>query len=199
MLKSRSPNKLDGVVIEMSEKIQTPMSYYKTWMTNEYSFQIATNKITLCNFDYLTSGKLQNYFTHIMKLLVGNPHYWKFLTRQIWMLATMEQSKWTGCCLVTKSCLTLATPWTTAHQSPLSWDSLGKNMEWVAMPSSRGIFLIHGMNLGLLHCRWNPHHESLGKPELPVITVKTLPLPPMSRISIEWQNVTQGAGSYIIS
>ena len=29
----------------------------------------------LCNFDYLTLGKLQNYFTHIMRLLVRNPYY----------------------------------------------------------------------------------------------------------------------------
>ena len=26
-------------------------------------------------------------------------------------------------------------------------------LEWVAMPSSRGIFLTQGLNLGLLHCR----------------------------------------------
>ena len=29
--------------------------------------------------------------------------------------------------LVTKSCLTLATPWTVAHQAPLSMDFPGKN------------------------------------------------------------------------
>ena len=32
------------------------------------------------------------------------------------------------CCLVSKSCLTLAIPWTAAHQAPLSRDFPGKNI-----------------------------------------------------------------------
>ena len=30
------------------------------------------------------------------------------------------------------------TPWTVAHSTPLSMGFSGKNVEWVAMPSSRG-------------------------------------------------------------
>ena len=42
-------------------------------------------------------------------------------------------------CLVTQSCPTLATPWTVAHQAPLSMGILQATIvEWVAMPSSRG-------------------------------------------------------------
>ena len=39
-------------------------------------------------------------------------------------------------------------------------------LEWVAMPSSRGIFPIQGLNPGLPHCRWIPYQsEPLGKPK----------------------------------
>ena len=42
------------------------------------------------------------------------------------------------CCLVTKSCKTLETPWTIACQVPLSVGILQKRvLEWVAMTSSR--------------------------------------------------------------
>ena len=41
--------------------------------------------------------------------------------------------------LVDKSCLTLAAPWTVAHQAPLSIGvSRQSPLEWGAMPSSRG-------------------------------------------------------------
>ena len=43
------------------------------------------------------------------------------------------------CCSVAKSCLTLVTPWTVAHQAPLSMGILqARILEWVAMFSSRG-------------------------------------------------------------
>ena len=48
-----------------------------------------------------------------------------------------------------------AMPWTIAHQAPLSMGILqARILEWVAMPSSKGIFLTQGLNPGLLHCRW---------------------------------------------
>ena len=58
--------------------------------------------------------------------------------------------------LVTKSCPTLATPWTVACQAPLSmgfsrreyWSGLP--LEWVL----QGIFPTQGSNSGLPHCRW---------------------------------------------
>ena len=47
------------------------------------------------------------------------------------------------------------TPWTAAHQAPLSIGILqARILEWVVMPSSRRIFPTHGSNLGLPHCRW---------------------------------------------
>ena len=42
-------------------------------------------------------------------------------------------------CLVAQLRLTLVTPWTVAHQVPLSREILqARILEWVAMPSSRG-------------------------------------------------------------
>ena len=42
------------------------------------------------------------------------------------------------CCLVIKSCLTLAVPWTVACQASLSWDFPARILEWVAISFSRG-------------------------------------------------------------
>ena len=55
--------------------------------------------------------------------------------------------------LVTKSCLTLATPWTAAHQAPLSWNFPVKNtgVGWHFL--FQGIFLTQRSNSCLLHCR----------------------------------------------
>ena len=48
--------------------------------------------------------------------------------------------------LVAQSCLTLCDPWTT-HEAPLTkWILQARILEWVAMPSSRGIFPTQGSN-----------------------------------------------------
>ena len=53
----------------------------------------------------------------------------------------------TGCCIVTKSCLTLATPWTTACQASLSM-RFPRQEYWSGLPfPSPGIFLTQGLNL----------------------------------------------------
>ena len=42
-------------------------------------------------------------------------------------------------CLITQLCTTLWTPWTVAHQAPMSMEILQARIQgWVAMPSSRG-------------------------------------------------------------
>ena len=42
--------------------------------------------------------------------------------------------------LVTRSCLTLETPWTAAHQAPLPMGILQTRiLEWIATPSFRGL------------------------------------------------------------
>ena len=47
------------------------------------------------------------------------------------------------------------TPWTIAHQAPLSMGIFqARIMGWVAMPSSREMFPTQGSNPGLSHCRW---------------------------------------------
>ena len=66
-------------------------------------------------------------------------------------------------CLVaqSKSNSVFATPWTVARQAPLSTGILqARILEWVAMPSSRGIFPTQGSNPGLLNCRWILDHLS---------------------------------------
>ena len=57
--------------------------------------------------------------------------------------------------LVTKSCLTLVTPWAIAYQARLSlaWDSPGKNARMGCHFLLQGIFLTQELNSGLLHCR----------------------------------------------
>ena len=48
-----------------------------------------------------------------------------------------------------------AIPWTVVHPAPLSMGILqAKILEWIALPSSRGIFPAQGLNPGLPHCRW---------------------------------------------
>ena len=51
--------------------------------------------------------------------------------------------------------------WTVAHQAPLSMEILqARILEWVAMPSSRGIFSSQGLNPGLLPYRQILYHLS---------------------------------------
>ena len=45
------------------------------------------------------------------------------------------------------------TPWTVAHQAPLSWDFPGKSNGVGCHFLLQGVFLTQGSNLGLLHCR----------------------------------------------
>ena len=55
--------------------------------------------------------------------------------------------------LVTKSCPTLAIPWTVACQAPLSM-GFSRQEYWSGLPSpSPGIFPTQESNLGVLHCR----------------------------------------------
>ena len=46
-----------------------------------------------------------------------------------------------------------ATPWTAAHQAPLSWNSPGQNTGVGCHSLLHGIFPTQGSNPGLLHCR----------------------------------------------
>ena len=53
------------------------------------------------------------------------------------------------------------TPWTVAHQAPLSMGiSQTRILEWVAISFSRGIFRTQGSNPGLPHCRKTLYHLS---------------------------------------
>ena len=54
------------------------------------------------------------------------------------------------CCFVTKSCLTLATPWTVACQAPLSIEFPSKNTRVGCHLLLQRIFQTQGLNLSLL-------------------------------------------------
>ena len=73
-------------------------------------------------------------------------------------------------CLVTQSFLTL---WDPMDCSPPGSSVHGilqaRTLEWVAMPSSRGIFPTQGLNPGLPHCRWILY--CLSHPGSPLITI----------------------------
>ena len=68
-----------------------------------------------------------------------------------------------GICVCSLSHVWLfVTPWTVAHQAPLSVGILqARTVEWVAMPSSRGSCRPRDQtlcHLCLLHCRWILYH-----------------------------------------
>ena len=68
--------------------------------------------------------------------------------------------------LVAQSCLTLCDPMDYSLPGSSVHGILQERiLEWVAIPSSRGIFLTQGSNLGLLHCRHMLYHlNHLGSP-----------------------------------
>ena len=64
--------------------------------------------------------------------------------------------------LVTKSCPSLVTPWSVAHQTPLSM-GFPKQEYWSLLPvlspgdlPDPGMYLTRGPNPHLLHCKWSP-------------------------------------------
>ena len=64
------------------------------------------------------------------------------------------------CGLVAKSCLTLVTPWTVAHQVPLSI-GFSRQEYWSSCHFLlQGVFLTQGSNPGLLRCRQILYHLS---------------------------------------
>ena len=67
-----------------------------------------------------------------------------------------EQLCTAGCGLVAKSCLTLSTLWTVAHQAPLSM-GFSRQEHWSGVPFPPSGDLTHlGIELVslVLHCRW---------------------------------------------
>ena len=63
---------------------------------------------------------------------------------------TLSVAKYDNCSVVSNS---FATPWTTAHQAPLSMEFSGKNTGVGSHSLLQGIFPTQRSNSGLLHCR----------------------------------------------
>ena len=65
-------------------------------------------------------------------------------------------------CLVLSCVQLFVTPWTRAHQAPLSMGFLSQAriLEWVAISLLQGMFPTQESNLGLLRCRQTLYHLS---------------------------------------
>ena len=61
------------------------------------------------------------------------------------------------CCVLSRVRLSV-TPWTVAHQAPLSWNSPGKNTGVGSHFLLQEIFPTQGSNLGLQRCRQILYH-----------------------------------------
>ena len=79
-------------------------------------------------------------------------------------------------CLVAKSCPTLVTPWTVAHQAPLSM-GFSRQEYWSVGCSAllQGIFLTQESNLGFLHCRQILYRLSMREAPTIIILLKNSP------------------------
>ena len=87
-----------------------------------------------------------------MSVTIKWPRKKKYVCVYIYMGAVL--------CLVAQLCLTLWDPIDCIPPAPLSMGILyGRILEWVAMPSSRGIFPAQGLNPGLPHCRRILYHQ----------------------------------------
>ena len=75
------------------------------------------------------------------------------LVKACWEDSASYVKRGGGSGLVTKSCPTLVTPWTVAHQAPLSRDFPGKDTGVGCHFLFQGILLTQGSNLSLLYCR----------------------------------------------
>ena len=65
------------------------------------------------------------------------------------------------CCAVLSHFQLFVIPWTVVNQAPLPMGILqARILEWVAMPSSKGIFPTQGLSPGLWHCRQILYHLS---------------------------------------
>ena len=60
--------------------------------------------------------------------------------------------------LIAQLCQLFPTPWTVAHQAPLSMGFSRKNAGVGSLSLLQGIFPTQGLNPGLLHCRQIPYH-----------------------------------------
>ena len=66
------------------------------------------------------------------------------------MISSTAMPVLAGCSVMSDS---FVTPWTVAHQAPLSWDFLGKNTGMGRHSLLQGNLPDPGIELGLLHCR----------------------------------------------
>ena len=93
-----------------------------------------------------------------------------------WWLISLYTSSWIAAAvLITQSCSTVC--------NPMNWGPPGSSvrgtlqariLEWIAMPSSRGVFLTQGLNLCLLHVlHWQVASLPLAPPGQPDSTVIT--------------------------
>ena len=75
-----------------------------------------------------------------------------FKPPSIYQLQQPQKTKTKICCLVTKLCLTLCDPMDCSPPDfSVHWVFQARILEWIVMPSSRGLFPTQGSNQHLLH------------------------------------------------
>ena len=76
------------------------------------------------------------------------------------------------CCLVTKLCLALMTPWTAGHRHLCPWYYLGKNTGVGCHFLLQGIFVVQGSNLHFLH--WQADSLPLSHEGSPLLCIEKM-------------------------
>ena len=90
-----------------------------------------------------------------------NPHLLRLLRWQVGSLPVAPMANPGRIYVLSRSVVSdSATPWTAAHQVPLSWDSPGKSTGVGCHFLLQRIFPTQGLNPGLPHCRQIPYHLS---------------------------------------
>ena len=119
---------------------------------NHYFFTVVRKlKIySLTKFDYNTKSL---FIFSILYIRSSGIIYYKFFTLTISLLFPTPHPLEVKM-LVAQSCLTLTPHGLYPPGSSVYGILRERILKWVAIPFSRGIFSTHGLNLGLLHCRW---------------------------------------------
>ena len=112
----------------------------KTWLS--FISKLCVHPFTLERFK-MGSGSVEQSLT-----------FWRHIEINIYIMCAYVLSHFSFVWL-------LLTPWSVALQTPLLWNSLGRNTGVGRHALHQGIFLTQGLNLCLLHCRWSLYPLSL--------------------------------------
>ena len=130
-----------------------------------FKFPSLLVKIKMWGFDFLYSRPRED--TPPTFCIPGLEFWFIMSQMDFWLLALWRKLKalcqgcgFTWVCYSLSRVWFIVTPWTIAHQASLEFSAIiqARILEWVAIPFSRGIFLLQGLKPGLLHCRQILYH-----------------------------------------